>query len=262
MNAREVYEEIKAIISQRHVWFMLGSQDIKLRYRRSSIGPFWITISMAITICAMGFLYGHLFNISLTNYFPYLASGIITWSLISTLVLESSAVFIDSENYIRNQDSFMSIFMMRLILRNGIVFFHNLLVFIPILLFFKLSVSLNLLFMIPGLIFIGVNAMCWGTLIGIIGTRYRDFSQIVISLVQIVFFLTPIMWMPNSLPQRLQWLVEYNPFNQFINLIRLPLLNQEIPLDSLLLVSLVTLIGFFTYSCFIGKYKHRIVFWL
>lgn len=156
----------------------------------------------------------------------------------------------------------MSIFMMRLILRNAIVFLHNILVFVPIILIFHLGIGYRGFLIIPGLIIIGINAICWGTLIGIVGTRYRDFSQIVNSLVQIVFFLTPIMWMPASLPERLQWVVEFNPFNQFINLIRMPLLNQDVSSFTFLIVGMVTLIGFFSYACFIGKYKHRIVFWL
>lgn len=241
---------------------MLGNQDIKLKYRRSTIGPFWITISMAVTIFSMGFLYGHLFKVNLDDYFPYLASGVIAWSFISTLILEGSTAFIDSETYIRNQDSFMCIFMMRLLLKNGVIFLHNMLVFIPIMLIFHMPVSFKLLLIIPGLLFIAINALCWGTLVAIIGTRYRDFQPIVTSLIQVIFFLTPIMWMPSLLPEKFQWIVEYNPFNQFLNLIRAPMMNTVIDLQNLLVVLFVSVLGFLLYARFLRKYKHRIVFWL
>jgi ABC-type polysaccharide/polyol phosphate export permease len=244
------------------MWVMLGNQDIKLKYRRSTIGPFWITISMAVTIFSMGFLYGHLFKLNLQDYFPYLASGVIGWSFISTLILEGNNVFIEAESYIRNQDSFMSIFMMRLLLKNSVIFLHNMLVFIPIIFIYHTPISFKILLIIPGLAIIGINAICWGTLIAIIGTRYRDFQQIINSLIQVVFFLTPIMWTPNLLPEKYQWIVLYNPFNQLLNLIREPMMNHVIGLNNLVVVLTTTLIGFLLYACFIKKYKYRIVFWL
>ena len=241
---------------------MLGTQDIKLRYRRSTIGPLWITISMAVTIGCMGVLYGHLFKVALNNYFPYLAAGIISWSFISMLILESNNAFIDAEKYIRNQQTFMSLFLARIILRNTLIFAHNLLVLIPIIFIFHIGISTKMLLLIPGLIILSINALFWGTLLAILGTRYRDFTQIINSIVQIIFFITPVMWMPSSLPTRLQWLIEFNPFNQFLNLIRVPMMNQLISFNNLLIIVAVTILGFLLYIPVINNYKHRIVFWL
>ena len=255
-------DEMNAIVKHWSIWLMLGSQDIKLRYRRSVIGPFWITISMVVTIYSMGFLYGHLFKVNLENYFPYLASGVIGWSFISVLILESSNAFIEAESYIKNQDSYMSIFMMRLVLRNIIILMHNMLAFIPIIFIFHSGVSFNMLFLVPGVFLIAINAVFWGTLVGIVGTRYRDFTQIINSLIQVVFFLTPIMWMPNLLPEKYQWIAEYNPFNLFLNLIRAPLMNEVIGLHNVVAVLLISILGFLLYARYLRKYKHCIVFWL
>lgn len=254
--------ELKAIFLKWPIWYMLGTQDIKMRYRRSSIGPFWITISMAITVFSMGFLYGHLFKIKLEHYFPYLATGIIGWNFLSTLFLESSNAFIESESYIKNQESFFSLFIARLVLRNIIIFAHNIVVVIPILLIYKVSINFSILLLVPGLLLICVNAILWGNLLAIIGTRYRDFAQIVTSLIQVVFFITPIMWMPSLLPEKLSWVVTYNPFNQFLNLIRYPILNNEVHIMGLVIIVAITGLGFVLYSYFLNKYKNRIVFWL
>lgn len=262
MNARAIHAEIKSIFSDWPIWLMLGTQDIKLRYRCSAIGPFWIAINMAITISCMGFLYGHLFKINISDYFPYLTTGIIGWSFISTLILEGSNAFIESESYMKNQDSFTSLFMMRIFLRNIIILAHNLLVFIPIIFIFHTGISLKILLLLPGLFIIGFNALTWGTVLAITSTRYRDFHQITQSLIQIIFFLTPIMWMPNLLPERLQWLATYNPFNQFLNLIRNPLLNNTISNPTLFIVILFSVLGFILYAFFLSKFKNRIVFWL
>lgn len=262
MNTNDVIDEIKAIKSSAPKWVLLATQDIKLRYRRSAIGPFWITISMAISIFSMGYLYGYLFKINHDEYFPYLASGIITWSFISSLIIEGSTIFIESESYIRNQNSHMTVYIMRSIMRNCIIFAHNMLVFVPIILLFNIDIGWNTLLIIPGIILILINALCWGTFVGIIGTRYRDFPQIVVGFMQIFFFISPVIWSVKSLPPRLQWVPEYNPFYQYVNLVRLPLINHGYTLQQLIIVLLVTVLGIMLYTQAIKKYKHRLVFWL
>lgn len=258
----DVRGEIKAVFLDWPIWVMLGTQDIKLRYRSSAIGPFWITIHMAVTICCMSFLYGHLFRAPLDLYLPYLTAGIISWAFLSTLIMEGSNAFVEAGSHLRNQDLFLSIFTMRLLLRNIIIFAHNLLVFIPIIFIFHIGISPNTLWLIPGLLLISVNSILWGTLLSLLTARFRDVTQIINSMIQIAFFLTPIMWMPNFLPEKYQWVIQINPFAQFINLIRSPLLNTSLSLQNLLIVSLITLLGFVLYTTFLSRYKNRIVFWL
>ena len=255
-------EEIKSLRTHWQMWFLLGSQDIKLRYRRSTIGPFWLTISTAVTIYTMGFLYSYLFHVNINTYFPYLASGIICWTFISTLVQESTSTLIESITYIKNQSSHISIFLMRLILRNCIVFFHNLLVFIPIAFYLKLGINWQVLLMIPGLFILCVNAFAWGGVIAILGTKFRDLDQIVKSLIQVAFFTTPVMWLPALLPKEYHWVITLNPFAQYLALIRDPLLGQSIGLNTILYVGALSVLGLGLFALCINKYKHRIVFWL
>lgn len=258
----KIYDELTAIYTYRRAWLILANQDITLKYRRSSLGPLWITLSMMISIYSMAFLYAKLFKTAIAIYLPFLASGLIGWAFLSTLILESSNAFIDSERYIKNQENFMSIFMMRLIVRNIIIFFHNLLAFVPIIFICHVPIGYHTLFLLPGLLIVTLNILFWGSLFATFGTRYRDFSQILASIIQVVFFLTPIMWRPESLSLSHQWIFLYNPFNQFLNLLRAPLLNESISYYTCLVVSIFSIIGFLLYALFMGKYKSRIVFWL
>ncbi|NKB46686.1 MAG: ABC transporter permease, partial [Legionellales bacterium] len=247
---RETWNELSAVIHHWLIWFTLGHQDIKLRYRRSSIGPFWITLSMAITIGTLGLLYSHLFKIDLQTYLPHLAASLIGWMLISTLIIESCNAFVDAENFIKNKQSYFSIYIMRLVLRNVIIFAHNLLVFIPVAVMYQPSFSLKILWLIPGLLIISLVAVFWGGILAVLGTRYRDFTQIMNSMVQVLFFVTPIMWLPSFLSESYQWVVLYNPFNQLLNLVRSPLIDQSITLLNWGIVALVLGVGFLLYAHF------------
>ena len=83
------------------IWMSLAWQDINIRYRRSVIGPFWITLSMAITVYSMGFLYAKIFHTQLEEYFPYLVSGMLAWGLILSLITEGVDAYLFSVSLIR-----------------------------------------------------------------------------------------------------------------------------------------------------------------
>lgn len=257
-------QDIKNGLFSWHIWLMLAYQDIRLRYRRSILGPFWITISMAITVYTMGFLYGHLFHMDLQLYYPYLVSGMLTWALISSSITELTDTFSTSDGLLKQIKLPYSLYVHRIITRNFIIFFHNLLVMLPIYVFFHAGakINLNTLLLLPGIAFIYLNAAIFGLILAMIGARYRDISQIIKSLVQIVFFVTPIMWSPTILPQKDQIFVYLNPVYSYIELIRAPLIGNAPSLLNVGITLFMTLIGLLICSRLFTRYRARIIYWL
>jgi lipopolysaccharide transport system permease protein len=251
-------------IKQWRIWLMLAYQDIKLRYRRSILGPFWLTLSMAITVYSMGYLYGHLFHTDLQSYFPFLVAGMLSWALVSTCITELTDGFTSSDGLIKQIKLPYSLYIHRVVTRNFIIFFHNMIVIVPILLIFHkvARIDLNTLLIIPGLLLIYINAVIWGLTLAIIGARYRDISQIIKSLIQVVFFVTPVMWNPAVLPAKDHILVILNPFYAFIEIIRAPLMGMQAALTNFYMVGTITLLGLFFCRYMFIKYRSRIVYWL
>lgn len=256
--------DIREGIEKWRIWFMLAYQDIKLRYRRSILGPFWLTISMAITVYTMGFLYGRLFHADLEHYYPFLVAGMLAWTLISTSIIELTDTFITADGLIKQIKLPYSLYIHRVITRNFIIFLHNLLVMAPIYLFFHQGAKINLysLLLIPGVALVYLNALIYGLILAMIGSRYRDISQMIRSLVNIVFFITPIMWTPSILPAHDRIFVFINPFYSFIELIRAPLLGNAPTLLNLGVTLLVTVAGAYFCSTLFTKYRSRIIYWL
>jgi len=244
------------------IWLLISWQDIRLRYRRSHLGPLWITISMAVQVYTIGFLYGKLFNVDLQDYYPYLAGGLLTWSLISTLINDSAVGFVNSENYLRQMKIPFTVFVMRLLSRNIMIFFHNIFVIIPIFLIFRLPISVNILALIPGLAIVILNGFGFGLLLSLLGARYRDINQFIQNLVQVAFFLSPIMWQPSRLPPNYQFIVDYNPFAQFVNMIRQPLIGQLPSLHSYLYTFSIGVCALIIALLTFHQVRKRIVYWL
>src|SRR5471030_141781 len=132
------------------VWTTLGWQDIRQRYRRSMLGPFWITLTMLVTIAGMGPLYGSLFKMDLNDFVPYLSLGIITWGLISTLILEGCTSFTAADSIIRSVRLPLSLHVLRGIYRNVIIFLHNVVAYVPIMLYVGVTPKISWLLAIPG----------------------------------------------------------------------------------------------------------------
>ncbi|MGC8530275.1 MAG: ABC transporter permease [Leptospirillia bacterium] len=243
------------------VWMTLGWLDIRQRYRRSALGPWWITLSLAITVLAMGILYAKLFRQDIHTYLPFLAVGMVFWTLMSSIMNDGTKVFIEAEGIIKQIPMAFGIHVLRMLWRHLIVFFHNMVVVVAVLLIFGISPGFNILLFPLVVLFIGLNGYWVGIVFGILGTRFRDVGQIVASLVQILFFITPVMWSPSNIVHRL-WIMEYNPLFHVLAIARNSLSGGPIPIGSWLVVVGMTLGGWVLAFQLLVRYRGRIAYWL
>ena len=248
----------------RHVelWGMLGWHDIRQRYRRSILGPWWLTLSTAIMVTALGFVYHAILRMPLEQYLPFLASGLVTWTLLSTIINDSCQVFILSEQVIRQIRLPFTIHVCRLVWRNVIIFLHNLLIVIVIVAIFGGAARLEAVpLAAAALVAVAVNGVWVGLLLGAFCARFRDIPQIVTSMVQLFFFITPVIWHPSVLPGQ-QRVITYNPFHHFVEIMRAPLLGAAPPAASWLAVLAITLLGWAATIAFMTRYRRRFAYWL
>ena len=244
-----------------HLWGLLGWQDIRRRYRRSILGPFWITISMGVFVAALGTLYGALLKVEITEYVPYLALGFIAWTLISNMLTEGCTAFTDAEGIIKQVDQPLSIHLYRIVWRNFIIFCHNAVIFVVVAVLFSVWPGVTGLLALPGLVLLCLNGAWAGLLLGIVSARFRDLPPLVASIMRVAFFLTPIIWMPSLLPGR-GVLLEFNPFYHLLELVRAPMLGQLPGLVSWLAVAGITLGGWLVTFVMFRRYRWRIAYWI
>ena len=197
--ARTISEEIVAGFRVWPVWVIMGWDDIRQRYRRSVLGPFWITLSMGAFILLLGIIYSRLFHMELEHYMPYLSVGYIVWGFMSAAINDSCIAFTDTSRIIKQIKLPYSVYVLRVVWRNFIIFLHTIVIYIPVAIVFKVEPSLTMLLAIPGLILVCVNLIWLTTVIAILSTRYRDIQPIVGTAVQLGMFATPIMWPISSL---------------------------------------------------------------
>lgn len=257
VGARDIAEGL----ARWQLWSMLGWNDIHQRYRRSAIGPFWITISMAVFIVMLGFIYSKLFHQELAVFLPYIATGLITWGFISGTTSEACTAFTENAGIIKQIRLPYTVFVMRMIWRSFIIFLHTVVLIVPIALYFRMPVGFGVLLVIPGMGLVILNQIWLAIVIGVAATRFRDIVQIVATAIQISMFVTPIMW-PVSAISDARFIAEINPFYHLIQLVRAPLLGQVAEPLSWIVVCVMCVIGYGIAAMVLTRASPRLVYWL
>lgn len=241
----------------------LAYSDIRQRYRRSSLGPFWITISMGVTIACIGVIFGNIFKAPLKDFLPFLTSGLILWGFISSILNEATTVFPSAEGIIRQLPIPLFTHILRMITRNLYILAHNLIVLPLVYLCVQKPINFTSLLAIPGLFLLLVNLAWMALLISIICARFRDLTQIVASILQIFFYITPIIWMPSLLPSRASVMIlEPNPFFHLLSIVREPLLGVAPSVNNWIFSVVLALFGSFLSIALFNIYRKRISYWL
>ncbi len=242
-------------------WWTLAWFDVVLRYRRSMLGPFWLTLSTGVMIAGMGPLYGALFGTELSRFFPHLALGIIFWTFFSGIVTDACNVVVNSANFLKQGDFPLSLFVWRLIARNVIQFAHQIVIYVPVALWSGISLTFDMWLVVPAFALALVNAHASGLVLGLMCTRFRDLTQIAASIMQMLMFLTPVFWMPDALPERAQYIL-WNPFAMMLDLLRTPLMGGTASVHSWIGITLWTMANVAVAAILFARYRRRVVYWL
>jgi lipopolysaccharide transport system permease protein len=240
----------------------LGWLDIRLRYRGSMLGPFWLTISTGIMVAALGVLYSTLFKMDLKSYLPFLALSQVLWGFLAALVSEGCTAFTEAEGVIRSVRMPLFLFSVRTLIRNLIALAHNVVVIVVVFTVFSVWPGWDALLAIPGLLLWMLDALALTLLLGTFCARFRDIQPIVNSVMQIAFFMTPVIWKPEQLSSEAVARLPWNPFYDLLEIVRAPLLGSS--------VTDMTWVGALVYSlalcggswAFFVRARGRVTFWI
>jgi len=260
-HAALAWHDLASGFAKVWMWWALALQDIRLRYRGSVLGPFWLTISTLVMVVAMGVIYSQLFHMEMSTYLPFLTLGLIVWQLLSGTISEGCDVFVRETNVIQQVPIPFSVYAYRNVCRNFIVLAHNLAI-VPIgLVAFGIPLDWHMLEIIPAFLLLAVNGLWISILLGLVSTRFRDVPPIVASFLQILFFLTPIIWAPEMLG-RGHPITTFNPMFAAIDVVRAPLLGVPTAESSWIMLLVTTALGSgITFAVF-ARFRDRIAYWI
>lgn len=259
--ARLAFLDIRDSLLNVRFWMTLAWVDILQRYRGSMLGPFWLTITTAAFLAGLGPIYSLLFNLRMADYLPYLASGLIVWNFMVASVNESCSAYIFAGPVMKQVRMPRMIPVLHVVARNAIIFAHSIPLYFVVHIVFERPWHWGMLWALPGFLLLCGILINIAIILAVISVRYRDFIQIVVSVMQVGFFITPIIWQPGQRPA-LQVVSDVNPLAAGIMIIRGPLMDM--PVSN---AHLAWAIGGFAISTVLAftlfaRYRQRIIYWV
>ncbi|MCG7279187.1 ABC transporter permease [Corynebacterium imitans] len=253
---------------QYELWLQLGWQDIKQRYRRSTLGPLWITIATGVMALALGLLYSMLFQIEIREFLPHVTVGFIVWGFISGCIKDGANVFIENEGLIKQLPSALSVHVYRLVWRQLLFFAHNIVIWVLLVIIFRIPLTWQTLLAVPAMLLLVLNGVWVTMLFGIIATRFRDVAPLLEALVQLLFYVTPIVWTTQTLKEqggdvaKRALLAEINPLYHYLEIVRAPMINQPVAAYHWGIVGICTLIGLGVTLLAMRQMRFRVPYWV
>ena len=243
------------------LWWTLAWYETVLRYRRSLLGPLWITLSMGAMLLGMGPLYSALFNVPLSKFYPHLALGIIFWNFFSSSITDSCQVFISAAPYLKQCEFSRSTFVWKAIARQVIQLAHHIVLYLPVAVWAGITWSPRMLVFVPGFLLVVINLHAIAITLGILCARFRDVGQIVASVMQLLMFVTPVFWFPESLPGRARFVL-YNPLAQLLDVMRVPLLGGTVAPGTWWFLACLTCLNIMIAATLYTKKRSQLIYWL
>lgn len=219
---------LRDLAQSARLWRLIASlawMDVRLRYRGSWLGPFWLSLSTAMMVAALGLLYPVLFHLPAQTYVPYLAVSLILWNALVQLANDAGGAFTQQEAVILTIPLPLGVHVARVVIRHLLTLTHQAVVLIPVFLLFGVRPASETWMLPPALALWLLDGFVLVLLLGALGARFRDIPPIVASLLQLAFFVTPVIWRAEQLGPHASWLIA-NPLHAMIDVLRAPLLGH------------------------------------
>lgn len=243
------------------VWIFQAYHEISVKYKRTFLGSLWIAASLVTTSLGVAIVFGGIFGQSMQQALPFMMAGILCFTMISFVLVDAAEIFVASSGVIKNHAYPFNYYVLEGVARSFLTFLHNLVVFfITVTALGQIKIPDWTL--LPALLLNVIAMTTWGTVIGMMASRFRDLRFLTPYVAQILFFMTPIFWRADQLRGVRKYLVDFNPFYGLIEIVRSPLLGQTAPLLCWQSALITTGCGILVWLVAFSVFRRRIPFWV
>lgn len=255
--------DLRAGLADRHVWWGLSLQSVRAQYRRTYLGPWWITIQTVIFIAGLSFLFGILLGRSMDTFVPYVAMGFIIFTWMTGMIQSGANAFTGNASALHTTPGPLSVYVLKGFATNTIQFLHDLIVIIGVIIIFQVQLGTSLLIFPLGVALIIINGIAVGLWLGPVVARYRDVGQFVGSIVRVLFFVTPIFWVADELTSGQRAIVAgWNPLAYLLDITRSPLLGSFPSTTSLIGAGVITVLNVIIGIIHFSRVRDRLAYWV
>ena len=229
--------------------FFIAYQNLILDYKHSKLSLLWIPITFSILIFAKVFFLGDILGRD-EKFLVYLTIGVWIWQFISMSVISYGSSLYDNQTLLNikiNPFNFIYINFLKLLI---IFFMHS---FVLLIFLFFNEIKINFIYLFIPIFFLLIGMYEFGKLLSIVSFFSRDLTIFINSFLIVIFFLSPIFWYPDDLPENKKILLSFNPIYHLLNLFRDSILLSKINFFSLKILLSIYFFIFFLNKIFVNK---------
>jgi len=254
--------ECMAGLAQWRIAHLDGVAVLRRRYARSRLGQFWLTLSTGASIAALGAVWTLLWKQPAAEIFPYIAVSLVLWNFINAVITEGANVFVNHAHALQHQGMAVSTWVYALLYRCVLVLAHDAVIVVAVIAVFGIGLHAQTLLFIPAFALALVAGFCAAYLLGMLCTRYRDMILFTATAMQLLFYITPVLWKRDFLPEGFDWITQVNPLATFLSILREPLLGRAPALEAWGLSALCTALLLLVTLYAAGRVRRRLVYWI
>lgn len=239
----------------------LAWSDTKVRYRKTVIGPLWLTLGSLIGILGLSVIWATLLNEDLRTFVPSLASGLVIWTLLAGTITDGPTIFIRQAVMIRNVAIPLWFFITRALARQLISFLHNIVIVLGVVWYFDIQLQSTALLAIPGLLIVILNLYWIMLFLAMFGARFHDVEYLINAIMPLLFFISPVIFRADHFPVDMN-IIWWNPLSYFIEIIRAPFLGKVPEINVYIVMISMFFVGSIA-TFFLNRLRgRRVAFWV
>jgi len=263
----QLLRDLRKTLSKYEMIYFTTFFRFIIKYRQTTLGPFWVLMQPLAFILFLGALFTGLSSESAERFIPHLAIGYVAWTLLGGYISRGPGIFIRNKSFLMFGKRTLTDTVILDNLELIVHFLHQLLIVAGVCVIFKTTNFQNVCFSLLGLIAIMINGYFYSMALSIFASRFKDLQEAVSPFNSIFFLATPIIWMPGpsegtGKTQILESYMKFNPFYHFLELFRAPLLSNPVDSASIIFVFVATLLGFLLACLLYWKTKPVISHWI
>jgi len=224
---------------------LFARQELFDRYRNNILGRIWLILQPLIYILIFTLVFSGIMKTRLANfnddyaYSIYLVSGLLIWTAVSNIIIRLSSVYQDKANLIKKIPINLLIMPLYIPLIEAAIYAISMLLFSIILVLIGYSFTALWLWL-PLIVLLSFSfAYAIGLFFALLSPFIADIRTAVPVLFQLLFWITPIIYLPSIIPAQYRYLVEFNPFAGIVHNFQKVIFFQEIPSVNTIVITVI-----------------------
>ncbi len=232
----KIIDRIKDVWDFKYLVYNLVLRDLKIKYKDSSLGFLWSLLNPLLMIVVYTIAFKYVIKMKVPNFTIFLFSALLPWNFLNSSLSMGVSSITDNGNLVKKVYFPREILPLSIVLVNLFHFCLTFLVLIPALLFFNIKPGFAFFFLAVIIFFQTLFVLGLALLASALNVYYKDVKHFLEVLLQLWFWVTPIIWSLDLLPGRLRGFAYINPFTAYVTAYRDVIMHNRLPLPLTLLL--------------------------